>query len=92
MSEDQAGRPLTLGERRVRISFNPNQAAHVGELKTMAAAFIDYCTQLRAIARDPSRVLGADDVGELNRLVALAQSTAEDAAMWAVKAATLGLP
>jgi hypothetical protein len=92
MSEAQPGRPLTLGERRVRISFNPNQAPHVNELKTMAAAFVDYCHELRAIARDPSRVLGHEDVGELNRLVALAQTHAEDAAMWAVKAATLGLP
>lgn len=92
MPEGQAGRPMTLGERRVRISFNPNQAPHVGELKTAQAGFIDYCQELRAISRDPSRVMGSEDVGELNRLIALAQTHAEDAAMWAVKAATIGLP
>jgi hypothetical protein len=82
-------RPFTLGERRVRISFNPNQAPHVAELKRQAAAFIDYCEALRQIAAErPPQV----DAGELHRLVSLAQTHAEDAAMWAVKAATLGLP
>ena len=89
METDQDTRPLTLGERRVRISFNPNQAPHVAELKRMAAAFIDYCESLKSTtARN-----GVDlERGEYLRLIALAQTHAEDAAMWAVKAATLGLP
>lgn len=79
-------RPLTLGERRVRISFNPNQAPHVGELKRQAAAFIDYCEELRALTAPT-----LSERAELHRLLSLAQTHAEDAAMWAVKAATIAL-
>lgn len=87
----ELGRPLTLGERRVRISFNPNQAPHVGELKRQAAAFIDHCQELRPVIAS-ARDLTEEDKAELNRLLSLAQTHAEDAAMWAVKAATIKLP
>lgn len=87
MPEVPNGRPPTLGEGRVRSSFNPNQAPHVAELKQQAAAFIDYCDSLRSKADE----LLPSEVGELHRLISLAQTHAEDAAMWAVKAATIGL-
>jgi hypothetical protein len=78
-----AERPMTLGERRVRISFNPSANATVEGLKRMAADFIDACERMRRPHGPP----GSED-GEVNRLIALAQTDIEAAAMHAVKAAT----
>lgn len=63
----------TLGQRRVRANFNPSADATVENIKVKTAELIDLCEELKG--RDP-------------RLVALAQTHYEDAAMWAVKAAT----
>lgn len=69
---------MTIGEYRVGIDFNPSANPQVTDLKAKAAAFID--------AVDALNVVG---VGfEAVRLKTLAMTTAEDAAMWAVKAAT----
>jgi hypothetical protein len=77
-------RELTLGERRVRANFNPSAAPQVERLKRMAADFIDECAAMRqlAVGRDTA------DAIEIQRLLSLAQTHIEDAAMWAVKAAT----
>jgi hypothetical protein len=80
----QEPRPLTLGERRVRLSFNPNGNPQVDRIKRIAADAIDQCELLKAGVRD----WPPDQRGEALRLYALAQTTFEEAAMWAVKAAT----
>lgn len=69
---------MTIGEKRVRVSFNPNPPgseteARVDYIKRETAAMINYCETLKE--KDP-------------RLAALAQTAYEEAAMWAVKAAT----
>jgi hypothetical protein len=69
---------MTLGEYRVGITFNPSSNPRVDEIKKLAAEFIDLCNHLQ----DP------DADGEVKRLWALATTHIEDAAMWAVKAAT----
>lgn len=69
---------MTLGEDRVRIEFNPSANDRVTELKRMIAEFIDACHVGMDQTDDP----------EIGRLWSLAMTTAEDAAMWAVKAAT----
>jgi hypothetical protein len=69
---------LSLGARRVRASFNPSNNSAVDMLKGTAAKFIDQCEALK------------NGDGEVHRCLALAQTHAEDAAMWAVKAATAG--
>ena len=66
----------TTGEYRVGISFNPGGSETVNQLKRAAANFIDMVEALEA--HSP----------EVQRLKALAMTHAEDAAMWAVKAAT----
>lgn len=66
-------REQTLGEGRVRLDFNPSQEGVVFDLKRHTAALIDLCEKLKA--KDP-------------RLASLAQTAYEEAAMWAVKAAT----
>ena len=65
--------PNTVGETRVRTQFNPSANSDVDVLKQRTAELINLCDHLKS--KDP-------------RLVALAQTSYEEAAMWAVKAAT----
>lgn len=71
----------TIGQYRVGLSFNPSNDLTVQRLKEKAAALIDEIDQ---IVIDPGKL----DVGEVARLKALAMTGVEEAAMWAVKAAT----
>lgn len=68
----------TLGQKRVRAAFNPSNDSAVDNIKGRAADLIDICEDGRKQASS----------GEEVRLWALAQTHFEDAAMWAVKAAT----
>ena len=72
---------MTIGEDRVRIGFNPSASSAVDMLKQTAAKFI---TQCEALKDEPN----CSD--EALRCIALAQTYAETAAMYAVKAATTG--
>jgi hypothetical protein len=64
---------MTIGEDRVRIDFNPSGDSVVEQIKQTTAELIDLCETLKT--KD-------------TRLASLAQTQYEDAAMWAVKAAT----
>jgi len=64
---------MSIGEDRVRIKFNPSATSLVDDIKQRSAALIDLCEELKS--KD-------------GRLAALAQTAYEEAAMWAVKAAT----
>jgi len=72
----------TLGEYRVGISFNPGGSEMVDKLKRAAADFIDLVETI------PTTAANSVTPAEIARLKALAQTHMEDAAMWAVKAAT----
>jgi len=65
----------TLGQQRVRIEFNPSGTDRVTTIKATTADLIDLCEAMKAQGKD-------------GRLCALAQTAYEEAAMWAVKAAT----
>ncbi len=65
--------PQSVGEQRVRITFNPSASSDVDVIKNKSAELIDLCEKLKA--KDP-------------RLASLAQTAYEEVAMWAVKAAT----
>lgn len=67
----------SIGAQRVRESFNPSQDNVVDKIKRYTADLIDLCEDLKPL--DP-------------RLASLAQTAYEEAAMWAVKAATAKLP
>lgn len=69
----------SIGDYRVGINFNPGGLGQVSEIKAAAARFIDLCDELCRL--QPA-------TPETDRLWALAMTHAEDAAMWAVKAAT----
>ena len=81
---------MTKGEYRVGVSFNPSADDRVGKIKRAAADLIDLIDGIPA----PAPNEWADDVitevhrVEVARCKALAQTHIEDAAMWAVKAAT----
>lgn len=62
----------TLGEFRVRTTFNPSNVSEVDQIKQKTAELINLISK----------------VGKDNRLTALAQTAYEEAAMWAVKSAT----
>jgi hypothetical protein len=72
---------MSLGARRVRESFNPSKDNLVDKIKRYTADLIDLCEDLKIA---PGGAAGSEQY----RLVALAQTHYEDAAMWAVKAAT----
>lgn len=63
----------TIGEKRVRTTFNPSQTDLVATIKQKSAELINLCEELKE--KD-------------GRLASLAQTSYEEAAMWAVKAAT----
>jgi hypothetical protein len=63
----------TIGESRVRTTFNPSNDSTVDQIKQKSAELINLCEELKA--KD-------------GRLASLAQTEYESAAMWAVKAAT----
>lgn len=79
--------PLTLGEYRVGVTFNPSKSELVDAIKRQAAALLDLIES------------GPTDIGLANaehqavnaeraRLKAIAITNVETAAMYAVKAAT----
>lgn len=67
----------SLGAHRVREGFNPSNDDVVTKLKRYTADLIDLCEELKPL--EP-------------RLASLAQTAYEEAAMWAVKAATTRKP
>jgi hypothetical protein len=75
---------MTLGEYRVGITFNPGGNEHVNEIKRRVADLIDFLED----QRHETAHLQTD--AERFRLLSLAQTHLEDAAMWGVKAVTKG--
>jgi hypothetical protein len=72
---------MSLGHDRVRGDFNPSKDDLVTKIKSKTAELIDLCDSHRA---ENTSMLDAEE----ERLWALAMTHFEDAAMWAVKAAT----
>ncbi len=69
---------MSLGEDRIRVKFNPSANSVVDEIKQDTAKLIDLCECHLNPGSSP----------EAARLWALAMTAYEEAAMWAVKAAT----
>jgi len=72
----------TLGEKRIRTEFNPSGVGNVNYIKENCAKLIDVLDAIHPHA-DESKQEEAD------RLKAIAMTAIEEAAMWAVKAATV---
>jgi hypothetical protein len=73
---------MSLGEDRVRVKFNPSADGIVDKIKQKSAELIDLCEEMK---QNPP----AQASSEFIRLIALAQTSYEEAAMWAVKSATV---
>lgn len=71
----------TLGEKRVRTDFNPSATGNVAFIKEKTAELINV---LEDYKNDPQNEIDS----EAARLIATAQTTFENAAMWGVKAVT----
>lgn len=65
----------SIGEFRVRTEFNASGSSIVDMIKKKTAELINDCEELKTQGKDA-------------RLVSLAQTAFEEAAMWAVKSAT----
>lgn len=77
----------TLGEQRIRTNFNPDNNSEVDKLKQEFAKLIDL---LYAQLGEPTREWDSDfKTSEKRRLVSIAQTKIEEAAMWAIKAVTI---
>lgn len=83
---------FSLGEQRVRTEFNPSMQDLVSQLKQKTAELIDHLQAVRndevSKTYDKSVEAKNEVSGEKLRLISLAQTAYEEAAMWAVKAAT----
>ena len=69
---------MSLGEDRVRVKFNPSATDLVYQIKQKSAELIDLIQAIEV------------ETAEQERCIAIAQERYEEAAMWAVKAATAG--
>jgi hypothetical protein len=74
----------SLGERRVRVSFNPSNSGYVDQIKQKIAEVIDMVNDAQ-----PDPKIDEATTKEFLRLKALSLTALEEAAMWAVKAATI---
>lgn len=78
----------SLGESRVRVSFNPSEDNLVDQVKKKTAELIDMIGIIdeRMVSEGYSTLSQADK--ECVRLIDKARTSYEEAAMWAVKALT----
>lgn len=83
----------TLGEKRVRTDFNASGSTLVDKFKNKTADLIDLCQAMKndevVKPENKSPESFGENAGEKLRLIALAQTAYEEAAMWAEKAATI---
>jgi hypothetical protein len=85
--QQQQEQVLSLGEKRVRVKFNPSADKDVDVIKNRCADLINQVNLLPP-AQDCNQV----DLQEFGRLKSMAMTKIEEAAMLAVKAATYFLP
>ena len=77
----------TLGEKRIRTEFNPSSNSRVDEIKQKTAELIN-CVNLSVLFENSEEPEVKEKNNEKRRLIALSLTAYEEAAMWAVKAAT----
>lgn len=77
------GSKKSLGERRVRVNFNPSALGVVDAIKQKGVEMINLINSLQ-----PKEGMDSEDYREFMRLKSLALTDAESATSWAEKAAT----
>lgn len=78
MSEEK--KPMTLGEKRCHINFNPSADDKIGKFKRMIADAIDFCEQERL-----ESLLSGEEYLEQVRCFKIAMEHLETAQMYGVK-------
>lgn len=82
----------SIGELRVRTTFNPDKSDLVSLIKESTAELINLCQAIKndetVKPENDTKEKLQENAGEKFRLIALAQTSFEEGAMWAVKAAT----
>lgn len=73
--DNPQNRPMTLGEARCHINFNPSSDDKIGTFKRMMADAIDYCN---------NELLSTEN-GEAKRCFSIAMTELETAQMYGVK-------
>ena len=84
MQGNETTKKPTLGQRRVRVDFNPSKTDYVHQIKMAGANFIDLI-DMSACKTDFTE----DQLADFERLKELAMTAVEDGTMWAVKSATV---
>lgn len=79
-----ADKELTFGGKAVGLTFNPGGNEEVDEIKKAAAAFVDAICGPNGEKLD----FGQGKDNEAAAMRKLAERAAQEASMWAVKAAT----
>ena len=82
---------LTIGERRVRTTFNPPPPSIdlVSQFKNKTAELITLAEEQRSLNNINVTNWEQEDIADFNRWVSLAQTAYEEAGMYIVKALTL---
>jgi hypothetical protein len=81
-----SSRPMTLGEKRCHINFNPSADDKIGKFKRMMADAIDFLDQERL-----DSVLSGEEYLEQARCFKIAIEHLETAQMYGVKGIAKGL-
>lgn len=82
----KATKPMTLGEKRCHINFNPSADDKIAKFKRMMADAIDFCEQERI-----DSLLFGDEYLEQARCLKIAMENLETAQMYGVKGIAKGL-
>jgi len=89
MDDSDKQKDLTFGGKAAAVSFNPSAVPEVDAIKTAAANLIDAITGPSGEKILPElQEAGTKLDGEVVAMRKLAQRKAQEASMWAVKAAT----
>ena len=82
----KATKPMTLGEKRCHINFNPSADDKIAKFKRMMADAIDFCERERI-----DSLLSGDEYLEQARCLKIAMENLETAQMYGVKGIAKGL-
>ena len=82
----KATKPMTLGEKRCHINFNPSADDKIAKFKRMMADAIDFCERERI-----DSLLSGDEYIEQARCLKIAMENLETAQMYGVKGIAKGL-
>lgn len=92
--ESMSEQELTFGGRAVDLTFNPSSNPGVDAINKSAANFIDQIcgpsgeNLVVVTEKQGQKIMSLDEAGEIIAMRKLALRAAQEAQMWAVKAAT----